>query len=120
MYCLYLIPSEAGCSEKMLVMFAALILELIADISEPWSKNRFCALYTCTHPHLSGRGAEARQVHLLPIPPCVREAGLGEFDEVLHHPCLVDDDRDPADHDEDEEPGHNPPGRPKVDQSQSF
>ena len=34
-YWAYLIPSEAGCSEKMLVMFSALILELMADIRDP-------------------------------------------------------------------------------------
>ena len=39
-YCgVYFIPSEAGCSEKMLVIFSALILELMADISDPCIKN---------------------------------------------------------------------------------
>ena len=71
------------------------------------------------HQRSLGGGAQAGQVHFLPA-PAVTEPGLGELDDVLHHPSLVDDHGDPAEHDNNEESGHNPLRRPEIDQPQTF
>ena len=64
--------SEAGCAEKMLKMFSALIFELMADISDPLEEEL----------------RPDRSIFSLLLP------GLVELDDVLHHPSLVNDHGD--------------------------